>query len=86
MADAGTYQQPEHGWCCFHCGETFWKYGEAYMHFGPRPTSVPACKLDRGVLIDLRAAEERVAELEEALGDIKAIVEGHGQATSDDGA
>ena len=48
------------------------------MHFGLRPTSPPACRLDRGVLIDLRAAEDRVveledrvAELEEALGELQ---------------
>ena len=72
-----TDQQPEHGWCCFHCGDIFTTYEEAYMHFGLRPTSPPACRLDRGVLIDLRAAEnrvveleDRVAELEEALGEL----------------
>ena len=66
-----TDQQPEHGWCCFHCGEIFTRYGEAYMHFGLRPTSTPACKMDRGVLIDLRAVEDRVAELDEALGELQ---------------
>ena len=66
-----TDQQPEHGWCCFHCGDIFTTYGEAYMHFGLRPTSPPACRLDRGVLIDLRAAEDRVVELEEALGELQ---------------
>lgn len=31
--------------------------------------------MDRGVLIDLRAAEDRVAELEEALGELRRIIE-----------
>lgn len=32
-----TYPQPKHGWTCFHCGETFKKYGTARDHFGERP-------------------------------------------------
>ena len=66
-----TDQHPEHGWCCFHCGDIFTTYGEAYMHFGLRPTSPPACRLDRGVLIDLRAAEDRVAELEDRVAELE---------------
>ena len=66
-----TDQKPEHGWSCFHCGDIFTTYGEAYMHFGLRPTSPPACRLDPGVLIDLRASEDRVAELEDRVAELE---------------
>lgn len=69
-----TYPAPEHGWTCFHCGETFTKYGLAALHFGERPSATPACLLDLGVLMDLRAAEARVDELETMIGQAKRIL------------
>lgn len=32
-----AYTAPEHGWTCFHCGETFKTPGAARLHFGERP-------------------------------------------------
>lgn len=62
-----TYNhQPKDGWVCFHCGELFTKRGTAYDHFGPRPTSIPACKMkfeEKDWLMDLRKLEEENAKL-----------------------
>ena len=60
-----TYVMPSDGWVCFHCGERFRKPGEAEMHFGPTPASLPACTMsitERGLLIDLRKAEGELAQ------------------------
>jgi len=38
---------PEHGWTCFHCGETFMKPGLARRHFGVHPDILPACERTR---------------------------------------
>lgn len=67
-----TYPAPQHGWTCFHCGETFTRYGDAMLHFGRYPSATPACQLDVGVLMDLRAAEARVEELEGIISDVLA--------------
>lgn len=32
-----TYTPPEHGWTCFHCGETFKTITGARLHFGEMP-------------------------------------------------
>lgn len=62
-----TYPQPEHGWTCFHCGETFTKPGAARDHFGFDPSSDPACRIkigaERGLLMALRKVEAENAEL-----------------------
>lgn len=43
--DDDTYHPPEHGWVCFHCGDTLFTYWEAEAHFGTNPTGgVPKCK------------------------------------------
>jgi hypothetical protein len=48
-AAAETYPTPEHGWTCFHCGETF--AGDlsgqhaAKLHFGDYIDAIPACRL-----------------------------------------
>lgn len=34
-----TYTPPEHGWTCFHCGETFKTPGAARLHFGELPAT-----------------------------------------------
>ena len=63
MAD--TYPTPEHGWTCFHCGETFTDYCAALTHFGIDPMADRAgCveKLtakDQSLLKKLRKAESR---------------------------
>jgi hypothetical protein len=63
------YQAPEHGWTCFHCGETFTTVGSAGDHFGNHPGALPGCMErvrlgeERGLLMSLRKAEARIAEL-----------------------
>lgn len=47
MSD-GTYIAPEHGWTCFHCGETFLAPSLARIHFGAMPDAEPACQLNKG--------------------------------------
>lgn len=39
VEQSGTYPEPQDGWTCFHCGETFWKDAEAREHFGEHPTA-----------------------------------------------
>lgn len=34
-----TYTAPEHGWTCFHCGETFKTPDAARLHFGQAPSA-----------------------------------------------
>ena len=36
----GTYPMPEHGWTCFHCGDTFMTPGAARDHFDQTPCKV----------------------------------------------
>lgn len=64
-----TYPQPEHGWCCFHCGETFTTPGSARNHFGATPAGVPGCIIkagdERGLLMALRKVEAQLAELKD---------------------
>lgn len=41
-----TYISPEHGWTCFHCGETFMHQNAAREHFGAHPFDAePGCML-----------------------------------------
>lgn len=62
-----TYNMPEHGWTCFHCGETFTTPGAAREHFGPTPNAEPGCVIkvqpggERGLLNALRKAESELA-------------------------
>jgi hypothetical protein len=64
---SGAYEKPEHGWTCFHCGETFKNTGCARDHFGALPTAQPGCLLkvnlgaERGLLMALRKVEEQLA-------------------------
>lgn len=62
---------PRSGWVCFHCGEHFGNPNLARAHFGATPDRKPACVLiqERGMLYELRAAEER-AELAETAARI----------------
>jgi hypothetical protein len=60
-----TYPMPEHGWTCFHCGETFTTPGSARDHFGFDPSCDPGCRIklgaERGLLMALRKAEMEIA-------------------------
>lgn len=61
-----TYPKPEHGWTCFHCGETFTTPGAARDHFGFDPSHEPGCRIkagaERGLLMALRKAEQDLAD------------------------
>jgi hypothetical protein len=64
LVERDTYPQPEHGWTCFHCGETFHAVGLAAVHFGSLIDGEPACRLnqkERGLAFQLRQAEEQLA-------------------------
>lgn len=67
------YTQPEHGWTCFHCGETFTTLGRARDHFGFDPGDDPACRIkigaERGLVMALRKSEQAAAEAWAAIGD-----------------
>jgi len=59
---ADTYPAPEHGWTCFHCGETFLHEIVARAHFGSLPNCEAACRIkgseERGLVRRLRATED----------------------------
>lgn len=59
-----TYTAPKDGWVCFHCGERFRTEGAARDHFGGEPGELAGCQIkageERGLLIELRKAQERV--------------------------
>ena len=65
------YQKPEHGWTCFHCGETFTTLGTARDHFGHDPLAEPGCRIkvgaERGLLMALRRAEKECADAWQAI-------------------
>jgi hypothetical protein len=58
----GTYRA-QHGWTCFHCGETFHSEARARDHFGADPQAEPACiiKAELGLVVALREAEDQLA-------------------------
>ncbi len=60
------YTKPEHGWTCFHCGETFTTAGMAEDHFGFSPACEPACRVkcgaERGLVMALRKSEQAMFE------------------------
>ena len=62
-----TYQQPEHGWTCFHCGETFKKFGAARDHFGATLDETAGCQIkageERGLLMALRKCQMDYSDL-----------------------
>jgi hypothetical protein len=68
-AVGATYTTPEHGWTCFHCGETFTTVGGARDHFGAKPDAMPGCMIrvqlgdERGLLMALRRDEARLEAL-----------------------
>jgi hypothetical protein len=61
-AEPVTYPTPEHGWTCFHCGETFpgdmAGYHAARLHFGKSIRDDPICQISAR---QLRIMEEELA-------------------------
>jgi hypothetical protein len=62
------YPRPEHGWTCFHCGETFDStfagVRAARDHFGWTIDADPACQIkrdERQLVFRIRAQEEQLA-------------------------
>ena len=74
-----TYQQPEHGWTCFHCGETFKTIGSARDHFGETPKEVPGCIIkagnEKGLLMELRRTQKQLEKIKHAAIYIKRELE-----------
>lgn len=64
-----TYMPPEHGWTCFHCGETFMHQNPAREHFGAHPHDAePGCMLrmqdgEGSLLRKIRWLEREVSRL-----------------------
>jgi hypothetical protein len=67
-----TYPTPDHGWVCFHCGEsfpgTFAGQRAAAEHFGALPEAIPGCRLrmrkgERSLLRWIRWLERELREL-----------------------
>ena len=71
--DQATYPYPKGGWVCFHCGERFLSPNAARIHFGPTPfVSSATCTLDSDEsLRQLRAQQERIDDLQQALAKIE---------------
>jgi hypothetical protein len=71
-----TYPMPEHGWTCFHCGETLTTPGAAREHFGRTPDRQAGCVIkveiggERGLLTALRNAEDELAKYRQEEGDV----------------
>ena len=73
MSD-GTYIAPEHGWTCFHCGETFLAPVLARGHFGGDIDAEPACRIarsDRKLVGTIRYLEDQIRELEAELANYR---------------
>lgn len=93
MSDESTYTMPEHGWTCFHCGETFTTSGSARDHFGAYPSATPGCMLkvelgaERGLLMALRKTELELARYMEEDGfmqrEMYRLQSRHAEALSD---
>ena len=64
------------GWECFVCGEIITTIGGGRDHFGATPNQTPGCLIkvqygdERGLQIDLRRAQAKITELEDALAVI----------------
>lgn len=67
MVGEDRYEMPEHGWTCFHCGDTFQTPYRAQLHFGAGPLAMAACRIKFGeemrLLVALREAEKQITEL-----------------------
>lgn len=66
-AQPDTYMPPEHGWTCFHCGDTFMREVQAREHFGGSIDATPGCmlKLEKGDKQLLRVIRGLEAERDE---------------------
>lgn len=65
---AEFYTPPEHGWVCFHCGETFMHEVSAREHFGGSIDAIPGCRLrmragERSLLRRIRWLERQYKTL-----------------------
>ena len=69
------YPNPEHGWTCFHCGETFYRQFFARHHFGTTKT------MARCQILTLR-----LEEIEDYLEQISGIDENPDIETDDHAA
>ena len=73
-----TYNAPQHGWTCFHCGETFTTLGSARDHFGFDPSADAGCRIkigaERGLLMALRKAEDEIARRRHDDGPVVAAI------------
>lgn len=73
-ANVDTYMSPEHGWTCFHCGETFMVPAMARAHFGATPDAIPGClmrlsKEERPLLRMVRSLEADLLRLRTSAED-----------------
>lgn len=61
-----TYPTPEHGWTCFHCGETFpgtlAGQHDARRHFGASIHDEPKCQISARRLRDMEGQLRRYRE------------------------
>jgi hypothetical protein len=85
MNGTESTEQPNlNQWTCFHCGETFTTQGSARDHFGAFEGADAGCLVDRiaieeggtpergrGLLMALRKAEDRIAELVRELDSVE---------------
>ena len=84
MSHESTEQPNLNQWTCFHCGETFTTQGSARDHFGAFEGADAGCLIDRvaieeggkpergrGLLMALRKAEDRIAELVRELDSVE---------------
>ena len=75
-AETDTYPQPEHGWTCFHCGETFKHQTLARIHFGHYPTATPACQLSPAhVREELRRYRMQESKLQDIRNRLASLLE-----------
>lgn len=81
---ADTYHAPEHGWTCWHCGETFKTVRTARDHFGGSIDAEPGCMIrvqageERGLLMALRAVEAENARLRNDIeGEVSSTLDFH---------
>lgn len=74
--EAATYLTPEHGWVCFHCGESFpgnlAGRRAAREHFGASIDAIPGCRLR--MRADEKSLLRRIRWLEGELSELRARV------------
>jgi hypothetical protein len=67
LTNLDTYMPPEHGWTCFHCGETFTHQMAARLHFGASIHDEPKCQISAH---KLRAMEQQLRRYQEEDTDL----------------